>query len=73
MTRNEEEFHDRNPHPDERYESIINDSLSTAGEKMGISVDMNTENFVQPKNPFHLQPKQDKAMKRFSKFFDGEK
>ena len=72
MERRTEDFHARDPHPDGRKESIINDSTASAGEQMGVRVDLNPENFDHPKNPFHIQPKQDKELEKFSKFFDGK-
>ncbi len=72
MVRNEREFHERDPHPDGRYESVINDSMASAGEEMGVRIDINTENFVQPKNPFHLNPKKDPQLEEFSKLMEGK-
>ena len=71
MERRDEDFHARDPHPDGSNEGIINDSTASAGDKMGVSVDINPENFVQPKNPFNIQPKKDKELEKFSKWFDG--
>lgn len=73
MSRNEHDFHERDPHYDGRYEGITNDSLSSTGDQMGIKMDMDLESSVRPKNPFHLNPKVDKDMQKFESFFEGEK
>lgn len=67
--RNDNNFHERSPHPDGKYESIISETTASAGTEMGIRSDMNPENFNQPKNPFHYKPKEDPEMERFQKFF----
>ncbi|MFT4415218.1 hypothetical protein ACLM5H_15260 [Fredinandcohnia humi] len=72
MQRNDRDYHERDPHFDGRYEGIINDDATMAGEKMGIRVDINQENMVQPKNPFHMNPKIDKKMKKFEEIFKGD-
>jgi hypothetical protein len=73
MGREEDNIHEHEPNNDGRLEGVINDSLSTAGGEMGVRSDINPENLDQPKNPFHLQAKEDSEMKKFSKFFDGKK
>lgn len=70
MPTNERDHHERAPHSDGRLESIINDSTASAGETMGIRTDLNPENQNQPKNPFHVTPKKDKEMQKFSRFFE---
>jgi hypothetical protein len=73
MARRDQDYHERDPHFDSRYESVINDSTSSAGEEMGVRIDVNPENRVQAKNPFHLNPKIDKEMQKFEQVFDGNK
>ncbi|QGQ44214.1 hypothetical protein [Metabacillus sediminilitoris] len=58
------------PHPDGEKESIINDSLATAGSQIGIKLNADPE-FAQEKNPFHLQNKQDPTMAPFEKLMRG--
>ncbi|MEH7382333.1 hypothetical protein V7138_17870 [Bacillus sp. JJ1533] len=70
MPDNDRDHHERDPHFDGRYEGMINADIG--GEKMGIRSDVNTENMVQPKNPFHLKPKEDREMKKFQDLFDGK-
>nr|WP_309099892.1 hypothetical protein [Fredinandcohnia onubensis] len=70
MPDNDRDYHERDPHFDGRYEGIINDD--TAGNKIGIRSDVNAENMVQPKNPYHMKPKVDKEMKKFQDIFEGE-
>ncbi|MCS0543484.1 hypothetical protein NXY55_26250 [Aeromonas veronii] len=70
MPENDRDYHERDPHFDGRYEGIINDD--TAGNKIGIRSDVNAENMVQPKNPFHMKPKVDEEMKKFQDIFEGE-
>ncbi|MGM0875981.1 MAG: hypothetical protein ACQEWV_14670 [Bacillota bacterium] len=60
------------PHPDGEKESIINDSLSTAGSQIGIEMNADPE-FTQEKNPFHHQIKQDPSMAQFEKLMRGKK
>ncbi|MFC4320400.1 hypothetical protein [Litchfieldia salsa] len=72
MVKDEDIIHEHEPNNDGRYEGVINDSLSSAGQKMGIRSDVNPENINQPKNPYHLKPKEDKELKRFSKLFNGK-
>lgn len=60
------------PHQDGQKESIINDTLATAGSKMGIELDADPE-FHQEKNPYHLKFKQDPSMAEFEKLMRGKK
>jgi predicted membrane protein len=60
------------PHPDGEKESIINDSLATAGSQIGIELNADPE-FTQEKNPFHQQIKQDPTMAPFEKLMRGKK
>ena len=62
MPDNDRDYHERDPHFDGRY----------AGNKIGIRSDVNAENMVQPKNPYHMKPKVDKEMKKFQDIFEGE-
>ncbi|WP_010282885.1 hypothetical protein [Bacillus timonensis] len=70
MPDNDRDYHARDPHFDGRYEGIINDDM--AGNKIGIRSDVNPENMVQPKNPYHMEPKVDKEIKKFQDIFEGE-
>ena len=70
--RSNNNFHEHDFNVDERYESIINDTAASAGNEMGVKVDANPENLVQPQNPFHIKPKVDKEMEKFAGIFDGE-
>ncbi|MBD8068499.1 hypothetical protein [Bacillus sp. PS06] len=63
-----EGLHEHNPNNDGKYEGVINDSMATESNQMGVRSDVNPEN-----NPLHLQPSEDEEMKKFSKFFDGKK
>ncbi|WP_226669918.1 hypothetical protein [Metabacillus litoralis] len=60
------------PHPDGKRESIINDSLSTAGTSMGIIMDKENE-FQQESNPFHHPIVTDPSMVEFEKLMRGKK
>lgn len=73
MQENENETQERDPHFDGRFESIISDTTSMQGQQMGIRADVNPENMVQPKNPFHIKPKVDKRMQKFQDLFKGDK
>jgi hypothetical protein len=60
------------PHPDGEKESIINDTLATAGAQMGITLDADQE-FHQEKNPYHHEIKQDPSLAPFEKLMRGKK
>ncbi|PMC36722.1 hypothetical protein CJ195_14940 [Bacillus sp. UMB0899] len=60
------------PHQDGKQESIINDSLSTAGSQVGITLNADPE-FKQEKNPFDQEIKQDPSMAAFEKIMRGKK
>jgi hypothetical protein len=60
------------PHPDGEKESIINDTLSTAGSKIGIEINADPE-FTQEMNPFHHQFKPDPSMAQLGKLLGGKK
>lgn len=60
------------PHSDGERESIINDSLSTAGAQMGIKMDKDNE-FHQEKNPFYHPIVTDPSMVEFEKLMRGKK
>ena len=60
------------PHPDGKKESIINDSLATAGSQIEIKLEADPE-FTQEKNPFDHQFKQNPAMAPFEKLMSGKK
>ncbi|MDQ0230376.1 hypothetical protein [Metabacillus malikii] len=60
------------PHFDEKKESIINDSLSTSGSKMGIEINADTE-FSHEQNPFKQPIKASKSMSQFRELTKGKK
>lgn len=71
--RRDNNFHAHDFNPDERLESVVNDTTASAGDQMGVRVDVNPESFTQPQNPLHLNPKVDLEMEKFKKFFEGNK
>jgi hypothetical protein len=73
MERKGRDFHERDPHFDGRLEGTIQDSGVVGGDAMGIRSDINLENFEEVRNPFHIHPKRDENMKKFSDFFDEKK
>ncbi|MCH1623974.1 hypothetical protein [Fredinandcohnia quinoae] len=73
MPSNDRDYDERDPHPDGRYEGIINDNTAMAGEKMGVIVDTNSDTRIQPNNPYHINPKVDSEMEKFNTFFKSNK
>ena len=60
------------PHPDGERESILNDSLSTSGQMMGIKMDADHE-FTQEINPYHHKLVTDPDMIEFEELMRGKK
>jgi selenophosphate synthetase-related protein len=56
-------------HPDGKQESIINDSTASAGDQMGIAIDMDPKNPYQFRNTFNYTPKEDQELKKFQDTF----
>lgn len=63
---------ERSFHPDERYESIINDPSINKATTMGIKIDFNHESFFK-KNPYHLSPKEPEDMQAFQHLMEEKK
>jgi hypothetical protein len=59
-------------HPDGKQESIINDSIASAGEGLGIAIDMDPKNPNQFENSFNYTPKEDPELKKFQDNFNGD-
>ncbi|MCA1029775.1 hypothetical protein LCL95_01860 [Bacillus timonensis] len=73
MVNRDQDYHERDPHFDGRNEGVLNDNRVEGGGQMGVRTDMNPENLIQPKNPFHMNPsKQDKELERFEELMKGE-
>jgi hypothetical protein len=64
-----ENKHKHQFHPDGKQESIINDSTASAGEEMGITIDMDPKNPYQFKNSFNYTPSVDPGLKKFQDNF----
>lgn len=67
-----ENKHKHQFHPDGEQESIINDSTASAGEEMGIAIDMDPKNPYQFRNSFDYTPKEDPELKKFQDTFKGD-
>lgn len=73
MTRKSDNQHvEATPHFDGIKESVINDSTASAGNTIGIQVNVKEE-FAQESNPFNYLPKQNKEMKQFEELLRGKK
>ncbi|MFZ3589524.1 hypothetical protein ACOI1C_09625 [Bacillus sp. DJP31] len=56
-------------HPEGKQESIINDSTASAGDEMGIAIDMDPKNPYQFRNSYDHTPSEDPELKKFQDTF----